>query len=252
MNVFSADVKNIKLFKSLLSILKDLLIDISFIITKNKIRIVSLDSSKEILLNINIDSGYFNDYICLVDKIIINTGAQNLYKIISKISNKTHLNLSIREEDYNEGFVTFLSLNINENFIQIKLNENNINEIDIPLEEPTKQFTQFTMKSSDLYYVIKNMDSISDFLFLRVNLDHILFESNGIYASSKMVFPNNIIQLEIDSIVLPIDILKKISKSIILSDQILIKFGKNTPFNISYNIPDLGDFQFYYRNIKSL
>lgn len=252
MNVFSADVKNIKLFKSLLSILKDLLIDISFIITKNKIRIVSLDSSKEILLNINIDSGYFNDYICLVDKIIINTGAQNLYKIISKISNKTHLNLSIREEDYNEGFVTFLSLNINENFIQIKLNENNINEIDIPLEEPTKQFTQFTMKSSDLYYVIKNMDSISDFLFLRVNLDHIVFESNGIYASSKMVFPNNIIQLEIDSIVLPIDILKKISKSIILSDQILIKFGKNTPFNISYNIPDLGDFQFYYRNIKSL
>ena len=252
MNVFSADVKNIKLFKSLLSILKDLLIDISFIITKNKIRIVSLDSSKEILLNINIDSGYFNDYICLVDKIIINTGAQNLYKIISKISNKTHLNLSIRDKDYNEGFVTFLTLNINENFIQIKLNENNINEIDIPSEEPNKQFTQFTMKSSDLYYVIKNMDSISDFLFLRVNLDHILFESNGIYASSKMVFPNNIIQLEIDSIIIPIEILKKIAKSIILSDQILIKFGKNTPFNISYNIPDLGDFQFYYRNIKSL
>lgn len=252
MNVFSADVKNIKLFKSLLSILKDLLIDISFIITKNKIRIVSLDSSKKMLLNINIDSGYFNDYICLVDKIIINTGAQNLYKIISKISNKTHLNLSIKQEDYNGGFVTFLSLNTNENFIQIKLNENNINEIDIPLEESNKPFTQFKMKSSDLYYVIKNMDSISDYLFLRVNLDHIVFESNGIYASSKMVFPNNIIQLEIDSIILPIDILKKISKSTILSDQILIKFGKNTPFTISYNIPDLGDFQFYYRNIKSV
>ena len=36
MNVFSANVKNIKLFKSLLSILKDLLIDISFIITKSE------------------------------------------------------------------------------------------------------------------------------------------------------------------------------------------------------------------------
>ena len=96
MNVFSANVKNVKLFKSLLSILKDILVDISFIITKNKIRIVSLDSSKEILLNINIDSENFEEYVCVFDKIIINTGAQNLYKIISKISNKSKLNLSIR------------------------------------------------------------------------------------------------------------------------------------------------------------
>ena len=65
MNVFSANVKNVKLFKSLLNILKDILVDISFIITKNKIRIFSLDSSKEILLNINIDSENFEEYICV-------------------------------------------------------------------------------------------------------------------------------------------------------------------------------------------
>lgn len=145
------------------------------------------------MLNVNLDSGNFEDYVCLVDKIIINTGAQNLYKIISKISNKAHLNLCIKEEDYNEGFVKFLSINVNDNFIQIKLNENNGNEIEIPLEQPNKPFTKFKMKSSDLFNVIKTMDSISDYLLLRVNLDHIVFECNGIYASSKMVYPSNIV-----------------------------------------------------------
>ena len=252
MNVFSANVKNVKLFKSLLNILKDILVDISFIITKNKIRIVSLDSSKEILLNINIDSENFEEYVCVFDKIIINTGAQNLYKIISKISNKSKLNLSIKQEDYNDGFVQCLSLIVNENVIKIKLNENSIIELNIPLEEPNALFTQFKMNSIDLINVIKTMDSISDYIFLRVNLDHIVFECNGIYASSKMVYPNKIIQMDINSIILPIIILKKFSKSIMLSDNLLIKFGKNIPFTISYDIPDLGNFQFYYRNTESI
>ena len=58
--------------------------------------------------------------------------------------------------------------------------------------------------------------------------------------------------MDINSIILPIIILKKFSKSIILSDHLLTKFGKNIPFTISYDIADLGNFQFYYRNTESI
>ena len=114
------------------------------------------------------------------------------------------MNLSIKHEDYNDGFVQCLSLIVNENVIKIKLNENNIIELNIPLEEQNALFTQFKINSIDLINVIKTMDSIYDYIFLRVNLDHIVFECNGIYASSKMVYPNKIIQMDINSIILPI------------------------------------------------
>ena len=39
MNIFSLHVKNIKSFKSLLSVVKDLVIDITLVITQNSIKL---------------------------------------------------------------------------------------------------------------------------------------------------------------------------------------------------------------------
>ena len=55
MNIFSANVKNIKNFKQLLFIVKDINIDIEMIVTKEEINITSFDNVKSILFH---DSNY--------------------------------------------------------------------------------------------------------------------------------------------------------------------------------------------------
>ena len=62
MNVFSANVKNIKYFKSLLCVVKDLVIDITLVITQSGIKLTSLDTNKNILLHFELPSDNFSDY----------------------------------------------------------------------------------------------------------------------------------------------------------------------------------------------
>ena len=173
MNIFSANVKNIKYFKSLLCVVKDLVIDITLVITQSSIKLTSLDISKNILLHFELPSNDFSDYLCLVDKLIITTSSQYLYKIVSKISNKSSLNLCIKDGDYTDFNVRFLSLNIDNNLIKLKLHENPLVENELPLSDNKKHKTRFSMKSNNIHDLVKNMELISDHVKIQVEFDHI-------------------------------------------------------------------------------
>ena len=100
MNIFSANVKNIKNFKQLLFIVKDINIDIEMIVTKEGINITSFDNVKSILFHGELYRDNFIEYKCLVDRFIVTMGSHSLYKIVNKISNKASLNICVRDEDY--------------------------------------------------------------------------------------------------------------------------------------------------------
>ena len=70
--------------------------------------ITSFENSKNVLVHIELPSEHFIDYLCLVDKFIITTGSQNLYRITNKISIKSSLNLCIRDDDYIDNQVHYL------------------------------------------------------------------------------------------------------------------------------------------------
>ena len=252
MNVFSANVKDIKSFKSLLSIVKDIVIDTTLIITKNGINLTSLNNSKNILLHFELPYTDFSDYICLVDKIIITTGSQYLYKIISKISNKSNLNLCIKDEDYIDFNVRFLTLNIDNTLIKIKLHENPSTENELPISNSNKNKTRFVMKSDDIHHIVKNMELISDHIKILVELDQVHFYCFGQYAESHVIFPNHIKSIEMDSIFVPISILKSFTKCSNLTDELNFEFGHGIPFSISYKINDLGNLSFFYKNSQSI
>ena len=250
MNIFSTNVKNIKSFKSLLSILKDLMIDLTLIITKESINITSFDESKNVLVHIELLSENFNDYVCLVEKLIVTTGSQNFYKIISKISNKSTLNMCIKNEDYQDSNVQFFTLVVDNTFIKLKLNENP-NEFEPPLIME-KHKTRFLMRSEDIFYVVKNMEIISENIEIKVQINQITFTSVGQYAESQVSFGNHSRSIEMDKITIPISILKSFTKSVNLSDQLIIQFGHGIPFSISYKKNDLGKLSFYYKNCQSI
>lgn len=252
MNVFSANVKNIKSFKSLLSIIKDIMIDITLIITKEGINVTSLDETRNILVHIDLLSENFNDYICLVDKLMITTGSQNLYRIVSKISNKSTLNICIKEEDYSDFNIHFLSLNVNNTLFRIRLNENPCTEFEIPTKMEKKHKTSIKINSEDIFHVVKNMESISDNVEIHTEIDQINFNANGQYAESHVSFPCHSISIEMNKTIIPISVLKLFTKSVNLTNDVLIEYGNGIPFLLSYKINDLGNFTFYYKNCQSI
>ena len=131
---------------------------------------------------------YFISNYLQQDKLIITMGSQYLYKIISKISNKSNLNLCIKDEDYIDFNVRFLTLNIDNTLIKIKLHENPSIENELPLSSNKKNKTRFVMKSDDIHHLVKNMELISDHVKIKVELDQVHFYCIGEYAESHIYF----------------------------------------------------------------
>ena len=71
-------------------------------------------------------------------------------------------------------------------------------------------------------------------------------------TESQVSFGNHSRSIEMDKITIPISILKSFTKSVNLSDQLIIQFGHGIPFSISYKINDLGKLSFYYKNCQSI
>ena len=250
MNIFSANVKNIKNFKQVLSILKDVHIDVQMIVTKNGICITSYDNAKSILVHVNMISDNFIDYSCLVEKFIITTSSQSLYKIVNKISNKSTLNICVKDHDYVDNTCLFLTLMVDNSIIKLKLNEN-CDEINIELKETTHK-TTFLMKGEDILHVIKHMENISDQIELHVKINEVKFYCSGQYAESNISFPNHILSTQCDKIIIPTYFIKLISKSIIYSEPIQISFAHGRPLCLSYKIQDSAFIQFYHKNAESI
>ena len=250
MNIFSANVKNIKNFKQLLSIIKDINIDIEMIMTKEGINITSFDNVKSILFHGELCRDNFIDYTCIVDKFIVTMGSHSLYKIVNKISNKASLNICVRNEDYIDNQCRFLTLIVDHSIIKIKLNENNI-ELALP-ELEKRHKTTFSMKSNELLYVVKYMENISDVVELYVNFDQVKFSCLGQYAESEISFANHIQSIQCDKIQIPISLLKLFTKSLDSIEPVQISFGNGVPFSLFYKIVDIGFIQFFYKNAQTI
>ena len=90
---FIAETTEVKTIKTLFGTLKNLLIDLNIVITKNKISIVGFSNSNDVLVDVVMNAIDFDNYNCIPEKIMICINAQNLYKIISTASNNSTLSL---------------------------------------------------------------------------------------------------------------------------------------------------------------
>ena len=55
-----------------------------------------------------------------------------------------------------------------------------------------------------------------------------------------------------DSIFVPISILKSFTKCSNLTNELNFEFGHDIPFSIAYLIQDIGNICFYYKNSQSI
>ena len=164
-NILTIQTVQIAPFRTLMTALKDILLETNITFSKEGIKIINMDKSHTILAHLNLGAQNFELYDCKMDKIIIGVNMFHLFKLINTIDNDDTLTIYIEEADYNDGIVQFLGLKfengeIKQHKIQkLRLIEPDNEELDIP---NVKFSSILNMPSADFQKIVRDLSCISD------------------------------------------------------------------------------------------
>ena len=164
-NILTIQTVQIAPFRTLMTALKDILLETNISFTKEGIKIINMDKSHTILAHLNLGAKNFELYDCKMDKIIIGVNMFHLFKLINTIDNDDTLTIYIEEADYNDGIVQFLGLKfengeIKQHKIQkLRLIEPDNEELDIP---NVKFSSILNLPSADFQKIVRDLSCISD------------------------------------------------------------------------------------------
>ncbi len=251
-NVLTIKTVQIAPFRTLMTALKDILLETNISFTKDGIKIINMDKSHTILVNLTLPSENFELFECSLDKIIIGVNMFHLFKLINTIDNDDTLTIYIEEEDYTDGVVHYLSLKFeNGNIKQSKIQKLRLIEPEQEeLEIPNVSFNSIlNMPSGDFQKIIRDLGSISEKLEIKSVGNELIFICNGQFAKAEirrcecdgnmqfiqMRDSNYIIQGEFS-----LKNLNYFIKCTNLCSQIELYIDNDLPLIIKYNVASLG------------
>lgn len=268
-NILSVQTVQISPFRTLMTALKDVLIETNITFSKEGIKIINMDKSHTILVHLSLPSENFEKYECNRDKIIIGVNMFHLFKLINTIDNDETLTIYIDETDYADGIVQYLGLkfengDIKQQKIQkLRLIEPDNEELDVP---NVKFSSIINMPSVDFQKIIRDLSCISDKIEIKSITKNdgnaeLIFKCSGSFAQAeirreetngKMEFiqkqeSNKIIQGEFS--------LKNLSyfiKCTNLCSQIEIFLENDMPLVVKYNVASLGTIKLCLVSLPSL
>ena len=109
-NVLTIKTVQIAPFRTLMTALKDILLETNISFQPDGIRIINMDKSHTILVHLYLAASNFEFYECKKEKIIIGVNMFHLFKLINSIDNDDTLTIYIENNDYFDGIVSHLAL----------------------------------------------------------------------------------------------------------------------------------------------
>ena len=251
-NILTIKTVQIQPFRTLITALKDILIETNIEFSKNGIKICSMDKTHTILIHLILNASNFEMYNCKKDRILIAVNMQYFFKLINSIDNDDTLTIYIENEDYNDGVVKELGLkfengNIKQSKIQkLRLLEPDEEELDLP----NLEFSSIiNMPSCDFQKIVRDLANISEKLEIKSINSELIFKCSGQYANaeirrseteSNMQYikkdKDNIIQGEF-----PLKNLVYFIKCTNLCNQIEMYLKNDQPLIVKYNVATLGE-----------
>lgn len=256
-NILTIQTVQIAPFRTLMTALKDILLETNITFTKEGIRIINMDKSHTVLAHLTLYADKFENYECKHDKIIIGVNMLHLFKLINTIDNDDTLTIYIEEADYTDGVVQYLGLKFDNGEIKqqkiqkLRLIEPETEELDVP---PVKFSSVLNLPSTDFQKIIRDLSCISDKIEIRsISTSEgaeLIFKCSGGFAQAeirrtetdgsteyiKKQEDNKIIQGEFS--------LKNLSyfiKCTNLCNQIEMYLDNNLPLIVKYNVASLGE-----------
>ena len=122
-NILTIKTVQISPFRTLMTSLKDILLETNIIFQPDGIRVINMDKSHTTLVHLFLEAQNFEFYECKKEKIIIGVNMFHLFKLINSIDNDDTLTIYIENADYADGIVSHLALKFENGEIkQCKMN----------------------------------------------------------------------------------------------------------------------------------
>ena len=254
-NVLTIKTVQIAPFRTLMTALKDILLETNIIFSEDGIRIVNMDKSHTILAHLYLPSKNFEVYEMRegIKKIVIGVNMFHLFKLINSIDNDDTLTIYIEDGDWNSGVPNFLGLKFeNGDIKQCKTQKLRLIEPDPEeLEVPDVAFSSIiNLPSTDFQKIIRDLSSISDKLEIKSVGNELIFHCKGPYASAEIRREESdgnmdfVQKQESTKIIQGEFSLKNLGyfiKCTNLCNSIQMYLENNLPLVVKYNVASLGE-----------
>jgi proliferating cell nuclear antigen len=240
-------------FRTLMTALKDILLETNISFQPDGIRIINMDKSHTILVHLYLAAQNFEFYECKKEKIIIGVNMFHLFKLINSIDNDDTLTMYIENGDYNDGIVSHLTLKFENGEIkQCKTQKLRLIEPEPEeLEYPDVKFSSvINLPSTDFQKIIRDLSCISDKLEIKSVGNELIFKCSGQFASAEIHRAESdgsmefITKQDSSKIIQGEFSLKNLSyfiKCTNLCSQIELFLENDLPLVVKYNVASLGE-----------
>ena len=255
-NILTIQTLQIAPIRTLMSALKDILLETNIVFTKEGIKIINMDKSHTILVHLNLEAKNFELYECKMDKIVIGVNVFHLFKLINSIDNNDTLTIYIEDVDYSDGVVQFLGLKfenatIKQQKIQkLRLIEPDTDELSLP---DIKFSSILNLPSSDFQKIVRDLTCISDKIEIKsivtANGVELIFKCSGGFAEAEIRRTESdgnmeyVKKQDISKIIqgeFSLTNLGYFIKCTNLCNQIELYLENNLPLIVKYNVASLG------------
>tara|TARA_B100001142_G_scaffold228561_1_gene226660 strand:- start:1243 stop:2055 length:813 start_codon:yes stop_codon:yes gene_type:complete len=256
-NILTIQTVQIAPFRTLMTALKDILLETNITFSSEGIKIINMDKSHTILVHLFLNAQNFEFYECLQDKIIIGVNMFHLFKLINTIDNDDTLSIYIDSADYTDGIVKFLGLKFeNGDIKQQKIQKLRLIEPDTDeLEVPDVKFSSIlNLPATDFQKIIRDLACISDKIEIKSVATSIgaelIFKCTGGFAQAEIRRAEtdggmSFIQKQDSSKIIQGEFsLKNLGyfiKCTNLCNQIEMYLENDLPLVVKYNVASLGE-----------
>ena len=251
-NVLTIKTVQIAPFRTLMTALKDILLETNISFQPDGIRIINMDKSHTILAHLFLAAPNFEFYECTKEKIIIGVNMFHLFKLINSIDNDDTLTIYIENSDYNDGVVSHLALKFENGEIkQCKTQKLRLIEPDQDeMVYPDVKFSSIiNLPSADFQKIIRDLSCISEKLEIKSVGNELIFRCSGQFASAEIHRAESdgsmgfILKQDSSKVIQGEFSLKNLSyfiKCTNLCSQIELYLENDLPLVVKYNVASLG------------
>jgi proliferating cell nuclear antigen len=252
-NILTIKTVQIGPFRTLMTALKDILLETNITFKRDGIHIINMDKTHTILVNLHLKADKFEMFDIKEEKIIIGVNMFHLFNLINSVDSEESLSIYIENNDYSDGIVSHLTLRFENGKIkQCKTQKLRLIEPEPEeLKYPDVSFSSvINMPSADFQKIVRDFSKISDKLEIKSVGDELIFKCSGQFASAEIHRGeisgslDFVLKQETSKIIQGEFSLKNLGyfiKCTNLCPQIELCLENNYPLVVKYNVACLGE-----------
>jgi len=167
-------------FKATFEVLKDILNDINVHFTRQGVKIVTLDTARTSLIDLDLSADNFEHYECN-NPVTAGINMANLHKLLKTVTNNDVLECEINDNEYLHISISN-SVKTSKTKFQLKLLDVDEDQIELPQIEMN---TVTILPSIDFQRICRDMSHISNELVVTRKKKSIFFKCSGDFANQQ-------------------------------------------------------------------